>query len=70
MPVGVRLSTACCVSESATHGFMHKIYRVKTDNGIYAVKYINSELMKRPDAPENHARAEKSYALDVLFGTR
>lgn len=29
------------------------------DSGIYAVKHLNSEIMKRPDAQENYARAEQ-----------
>ena len=29
------------------------------DSGIYAVKHLNSEIMKRPDALENYARAEQ-----------
>ena len=45
--------------ESVSGGFMHRMYKVTTDSGIYAVKHLNSEIMKRPDAQENYARAEK-----------
>ena len=47
------------VVESVSGGFMHRMYKVKTDSGIFAVKHLNSEIMKRPDAQENYARAEK-----------
>ncbi len=45
--------------ESVTGGFMHRMYKVITDHGVYAVKHLNVEIMKRPDAHENYARAEK-----------
>lgn len=45
--------------EPVSGGFMHRMYKVITDSGIYAVKYLNPEIMKRPDAHENYARAEK-----------
>lgn len=40
-------------------GLMHKMYRVETDCGIYAVKCLNPEIMKRPGVLENYAQAEK-----------
>lgn len=45
--------------ESVSGGLMHRMYKVTTDSGIYAVKHLNAEIMKRPDAHENFARAEK-----------
>ena len=39
-------------------GFMHRMYRVETDKGIYAVKHLNPNIMKRPDAMNNYKRAE------------
>ena len=53
------LGNHIAVVESVSGGFMHKMYKVKTDSGIYAVKHLNSEIMKRPDAQENYARAEQ-----------
>ncbi|MBQ6024813.1 MAG: hypothetical protein IJL20_04275 [Lachnospiraceae bacterium] len=29
-------------------GLMHKMFKVQTSTGIYAVKYLNPEIMKRP----------------------
>ena len=40
-------------------GFMHRIFRVETARGTYAVKHLNPEIMKRPEAMENYRRAEK-----------
>lgn len=45
--------------EPVSGGFMHRMYKVITDRGIYAVKHLNAEIMKRPDAHESYARAEK-----------
>ena len=33
-------------------GFMHRMYRVTTDRGIYAVKHLNPEIMSRPNVHE------------------
>ncbi|MCM1025478.1 MAG: GNAT family N-acetyltransferase [Roseburia sp.] len=46
-------------AEAVSGGLMHRMYRVTTDSGVYAVKHLNAEIMKRPDAPENYARAER-----------
>lgn len=40
-------------------GLMHKMYRVKTTTGTYAVKCLNPEIMKRPGVMDNYARAER-----------
>ena len=29
-------------------GLLHKMYRVTTSKGVYAVKVLNCEIMKRP----------------------
>ena len=39
-------------------GLMHRMYKVQTSSGIYAVKCLNPEIMKRPTARENYAVAE------------
>ena len=40
-------------------GLMHKMYRVKTTTGTYAVKCLNPEIMKRQGVMDNYARAER-----------
>ena len=44
-------------------GLMHRMYRVTTDCGIYAVKHLNPEIMSRPNVHDNYNRAEKIEAL-------
>ncbi|MBO4291081.1 MAG: hypothetical protein J5898_04165, partial [Lachnospiraceae bacterium] len=39
-------------------GLMHKMYKVATERGIYAVKHLNPEIMKRREASDNFAKAE------------
>ena len=40
-------------------GFMHKMFKVQTTAGTYAVKCLNPEIMSRPDAMRNYAEAER-----------
>ena len=46
-------------------GLMHKMFKVQTSSGsgAFAVKVLNSEIMKRPDAAKNYERAEKLEGL-------
>ncbi len=39
-------------------GLMHKMFKVQTDKGTYAVKCLNPEIMKRPGVFDNYKRAE------------
>lgn len=45
--------------ESVSGGLLHRMYRVITDCGTYAVKQLNAEIMSRPGVFENYARAER-----------
>ncbi len=45
-----------------TGGLLHKMYRVSTDKGEYAVKVLNAEIMKRPAALRNTVNSEKISA--------
>lgn len=40
-------------------GLMHKMFKVQTTTGTYAVKCLNPEIMSRPDAMKNYAEAER-----------
>jgi len=42
-----------------TGGLMHKMYRLETNAGIYAVKLLNHAIMTRPDAFKNYETAER-----------
>ena len=49
-------------------GLLHKMYRVSTSDGLFAVKALNPEIMKRPDALVNTIRSEKvAKAFDGLI---
>lgn len=60
-----KLMTACGLGtilypvEAVSGGFLHRMYKVTTDCGIYAVKHLNPEIMGRAGVFENYARAEK-----------
>lgn len=43
-------------------GLLHKMYRVTTSSGVYAVKVLNGEIMKRPTALRNTVNSEKIAA--------
>lgn len=40
-------------------GLLNRMYKINTNTGIYAVKHLNPEVMKRKNAKENHILAEK-----------
>lgn len=49
-------------------GLLHKMYRVSTSNGLFAVKVLNPEIMKRSDALSNTIQSEKvAKAFDGLI---
>ena len=54
--------------EMITGGLMHRMYHVSTDQGEYAVKLLNPDIMKRPEALQNMINSETvSNALkDVI----
>ncbi|SDP47406.1 aminoglycoside phosphotransferase family protein [Halobacillus aidingensis] len=45
--------------ETLTGGLLHRMYLVKTTKGNYAVKILNPEIMKRPEAMKNYMNSEK-----------
>ena len=44
-------------------GFTHRMFRVETEKGRYAIKLLNPEIMARTDALANYSAAEKGEAL-------
>ncbi|MGN0401471.1 MAG: phosphotransferase [Acetatifactor sp.] len=53
------LGTIISPIESVSGGFLHRMYKVTTDCGTYAVKHLNREIMSRPGVHDNFARAEE-----------
>jgi len=59
------LGTVIFPIEPVSGGFMHRMYRVKTDSGIYAVKHLNPKIMSREGVHNHYGRAEKiEYLLE------
>lgn len=52
------LGTVMSPATPVPGGFMHKMYRVITDRGIYAVKHLNPEIMRKTGVHDNYRRAE------------
>lgn len=46
-------------------GFMHKMYKVETEQGTYALKLLNPFVMQRETAMENYSKAEQIELLLV-----
>lgn len=44
-------------------GLTHKMYRVETQNGTYALKLLNGSIMRRKTAMDNFAKAERLEEL-------
>lgn len=44
--------------EMVTGGLLHKMYHVRTSQGDYAVKWLNPDIMKRPEALQNMINSE------------
>lgn len=42
-----------------TGGLLNRMYKVETTTGVYAIKHLNPEVMKRDGAKENHILAEQ-----------
>lgn len=45
--------------EQVQGGLMHKMYRIQTAQGTYAVKLLNPTIMKRPEARNNYDEADR-----------
>lgn len=44
--------------EPVTGGLLHKMFRLITNQGVYAIKILNPEIMQRPHVEDNITRAE------------
>lgn len=58
----LRLGAVINEPVQVTGGLLHKMYRVNTNKGTYAVKVLNAEIMKRPVALQNTVNSEKIAA--------
>ncbi len=46
--------------EQLSGGLLHRMFRVKTEKGLFALKLLNDEIMKRPQALRNMRLSEKA----------
>ena len=44
-------------------GFMHKMYKINTQQGTFALKLLNPFVMQRETAMDNYAKAERIELL-------
>lgn len=58
-----RLGAPTGMPQPVSGGYMHKMFRLDTPCGSYAVKLLNPEVMRRPDAPANYRNAERLEAV-------
>ncbi len=49
--------------DRVTGGFLHRMYRLETTAGKYALKVLNPVIMQRPGTMENYRRAEEIERL-------
>ncbi|NBK47998.1 hypothetical protein EON06_09655 [Staphylococcus delphini] len=49
-------------------GLLHKMYEVETDQGIYAIKRLNEEIILRPKAPNNYILSERFSSFSKESG--
>lgn len=48
-------------------GYIHKMYKIETEQGTYALKLLNKYVMQRKTAMDNYAKAEQ---LELLYRTK
>lgn len=62
------LGSPISVPEQIFGGFLHRMYRLITDRGEYAVKVLNPQLMRREGVMDNIIAAEKVAVLARSHG--
>lgn len=56
------LGQIICDPVAVTGGLLHRMYHVTTDQGEYAIKLLNPDIMKRPKAMSNMIHSERIAA--------
>ncbi len=54
--------------QGVTGGYLHKMYKLETTTGKYALKLLNPIIMKRPGVMENYIRAERLERILSEYG--
>lgn len=58
------------IPKRVSGGLLNRMYKVKTDKGIFAIKLLNPEVMKRKNAIHNHTFAEKIANISKEKGVK
>jgi hypothetical protein len=56
------LGTAVNGATSVSGGLIHRMWRINTNNGSYAVKELDAAIMKRPRIQESYVQSEEIAA--------
>ena len=54
--------------EKVTGGLSHRMYKITTDKGVYAIKELNQGVMKRTEAYSNFVFSEKVTEIAIQSG--
>lgn len=57
--VNLDIGTPQSTPQSVTGGLLHRLWRVETEAGTFAIKVLNPEIMVRHDAKQNYRIAEQ-----------
>ena len=63
------LGKIICDPVAVTGGLLHRMYHVTTDQGEYAIKLLNPDIMKRPQALSNMIHSERIAAHIAAYFT-
>lgn len=56
-----------CALRPVSGGLLHQMFRVETTCGTYAIKVLNPEIMRRPEALQNMINSEKvAHAMEPV----
>ncbi|MDE6674395.1 MAG: aminoglycoside phosphotransferase family protein, partial [Acetatifactor sp.] len=64
------LGKIICDPLPVTGGLLHRMYHVTTDQGEYAIKLLNPDIMKRPKAMSNMIHSERIAAHIAAYFAR
>lgn len=59
----LRLGEMIGVPEAMSGGLLHRMYTVQTTSGKYAIKALNPQIMRRPEAISNYMNSERIAAI-------
>jgi Ser/Thr protein kinase RdoA (MazF antagonist) len=55
----LKLGEIVSVPEALSGGLLHRMYAIETTEGKYAIKALNPQIMRRPEAMQNYINSER-----------